>query len=748
MKRKNKRKTNQKPKTAKPKPQVVKQNIGPGEHAGETFVFLKKDVYICCGIFFSTLLVYILTLAPTVFFGDSGELTAAAYNLGIAHPPGYPLYLLLGKLFMLLVPFGDMAMRMNLLSAFFASLTAVMIYLINRALSHGRLVSVSVSLIAAFSFTFWSQAVVAEVYTLSALFFCTLIFFTLLWLKDREERWLLLLALTAGLALTHHVIIALYYPVFFIFILLRNYQFQPKNEESQGPVSLNKKGMRPIEPVRDGPRLLKNWKLIVKTVALFLLPLLLYLYLPIRSAANPLNDWGNPETLSAMMDHITAKQFGGLFLKHGFEGVLFQFKLFTRTLLEQFPLILLILAAIGVIAGLMRQRKAALFFLVLLLVNLSYSIAYYITDIEAHFITLFLLLALFMGMVLHHLHGWIQKNKRPLVHRGAAVILLIIACLPLGFNWKGCDRGGNTLARDYGQNILDSLDPRGVLFIDSEKELFIAAYLRIVEGLRPDVDLYDARQNIFFIPAIKTKGKEEVTVEHLNRFAQEMVAEKRPVYFTNPIFGNFKFADYGVLYRVLPGNGPPPPARDAWAEYDLRGVYETYTDAGSKETAGNYFFKRAAYLAKTNQGDLSGDFIEKALAAAGDRYPILKNIGIFYMQARRHKDAEKLLKKAVKLNPFDSDSYNMLGMSAHYRSATDEALVYYDKALELKENSISPLMNRGMLYEQMGDKEPSVLVKKNYYQKALIDMEHALKIEPSNPATAKIKNRISYKLAR
>ncbi|MQY69884.1 MAG: DUF2723 domain-containing protein [Firmicutes bacterium] len=73
--------------------------------------------------------VYLKTLCPTVYIGDSGELIAAAYTLGIPHPPGYPLYCLLGKLFTLL-PFGTIAYRVNLMSAFFASLTIVLIYLI------------------------------------------------------------------------------------------------------------------------------------------------------------------------------------------------------------------------------------------------------------------------------------------------------------------------------------------------------------------------------------------------------------------------------------------------------------------------------------------------------------------------------------------------------------------------------------------------------------------------------------------
>lgn len=714
MTRKKKRKAKQNSKAVTPKPEPIEQE----PESDRTVLFDKQDTFICCGIFLSTLIVYIFTLAPTVSFGDSGELTAAAYNLGIAHPPGYPLYLLLGKLFMLLVPFGDAAMRMNLMSAFFASLTAVMIYLINRVLDHRRFVSVLVSLTAAFSATFWSQAVVAEVYTLYALFFCTMIFLTLLWVKDKKEHRLLLLALTAGLAMTHHVIAALYFPVFLIFILLEQ------------------------------PRLLKNWKLIVKVTVLFLLPLLLYLYLPVRSASNPLNDWGNPETVSAVMDHVTAKQFSGMFLKYGFDGVLFQLRQFTHALLNQFPFILLILAAMGVIAGWKRERKAALLFLVLLVVNLSYSLAYTITDIEPHFIHIFLIVVLFTGKLFDLTYRRTQEVKNIQIRWAVVVIPAIIALLPLGFNWAKCDQSGNYLARDYGRNMIDSLDKNGVLFIDGEAELFIAAYLKIVENRRPDVEIYDARQNIFYIPAMKEKRREEVTPADLYKFAQKMVSDNRPVYFVNPIFGNLRVAEYGVLYKVLQGTESPAGLPDPWENYERRGLDGTYRDPNARETLGKYFFKRAKYLWKMNRQELSDQFLEKAIAAAGDRHLVLKFAAIFYMETGRREKAESLLKRAVRSDPFDSDDYNMLAMIAHYRADYTGALENYDKAIALRGNSISVLMNRGMLYEQLGDRASDGTVKKRYYQKAYEDVERSVRLEPSNPGIAQVKGRIVQKLNR
>lgn len=678
----------------------------------------KTEWLICCGIFITTLIVYISTLAPTVYFGDGGELTAAAYNLGVAHPPGYPLYLLLGKLFMMLVPLSSIAMRMNLLSAVFASASVVMVYLIGRTLNHQRLPAVLTALIAAFSFTFWTQAVVAEVYTLAALFFLVMIFQTLTWLETKSPRRLMFLALTAGLALTHHVIIALFFPVFLVFILWNQ------------------------------PDLIKkpDWRRIGKIIALFLLPLLLYLYLPIRSAANPPNDWGNPETLSAAVDHIAAKQFGGLFLKHGLDGLMFQLKTFFNALLKQFPFFLFLLTAGGIFAGWKRWKKTVLLFLALALVGVCYSTAYFITDIEAHFIYIFLGLTLLMGFALDRLFSHIQKVQKAPVYWVGAAALIVIALLPFGFNRAECDRSSNYLARNYGQNMLRFLDMNGVLFIDGEAELFPVTYLKIVENLRPDVEVYDVRQNIFPIPPLKDKKVDEASMEIFQQFIREKVKAERPVYFTNPIFENLRYRDYGVLSWVMTAGAPPGGMLDPWDQYNLSGLEGLHLDADARETAGKYYLSRAKYLSRTNQREPSDQFLEKAVAVAHDRPRVLKHVGVFYMQSGRREQAETLVKKAADLFPFDPDVYNMLGMASHYRLDYTAALAHYDKSLGLMKDNISALVNRAMLYEQLGDREADAKKKKGYYQKAYNDLLHSEEIQPSNLSISRLRIRVNKKI--
>lgn len=696
-------------------------------------LFQRSDVFISAGIFAVVLTIYIFTLSPSVYFGDSGELSAAAYNLGIAHPPGYPLYLLLGKIFMLVIPISSAAMKMNLLSAVFGALTAVIFYLINRLLNTAQPTAAAAALIAAFMVTFWTQAVVAEVYTLAAVFFGLMLLFSLLWLKDRKEnkqKWLSWLALTCGLAMTHHVILGVFFPVILLFLLLNR------------------------APLFKKPRLL------VRLILLFLIPLLLYLYLPIRTAANPVNDWGDPEGLRGMIDHITARQFGGLFFKYGLEGVAYQFNSFLDRLWNQLPALLLLISLAGFIPAWRRDRRITLYLSALMITALAYSCAYFISDIEPHFIWVFLILSLFLGQALDFGRDLLQRTGKPIAMKLAIPVLVAITVWPVAANWHTCDRSGFPLARQYGVNLLHSLEKNGVLFIDSERELFLMAYLKIVENQRPDVDVYDLRQNIFLIPAMKVKSKDArktVTIKDLYTFAYGLANEGRPVYFTNPVFGNFKTVDYGLLYRVITPNdlmkqkegqaadAVPEFAKQCWESYLLEAINDGHPDTESRFISGKYNLGLARFFARRSRIDTASEFIDKALTAAGDNHEILKGIAMLYMQHNNQNLAEPLLKKAAKLYPFDPDIYNMLAMTAHSRQDYDGALANYNESIEKMPGNITVYMNRSMLYEQMADKTGNSSLRQIYYTKALKDLDRAEKLEPGNPAISQSRRRISSK---
>src|SRR3972149_12223586 len=173
-------------------------------------------------LFAFTLTIYILTLSRSVYFGDSGEFITAAATLGIAHPPGYPLYTMLAHLFTYL-PFGNLAFRVNLFSAVTSSLTAVVVYLICLKLTKNRIAAISASLFLAFSYLFWLYSLVAEVFSLNALFVALIILISLFIFENpQSKRLFYLLFFVFGLALTNHHTIVLLVPALVFLVLATN----------------------------------------------------------------------------------------------------------------------------------------------------------------------------------------------------------------------------------------------------------------------------------------------------------------------------------------------------------------------------------------------------------------------------------------------------------------------------------------------------------------------------------------------
>ena len=168
-------------------------------------------------IFACSFFVYAHTLCPTVYFGDSGELASAAYTLGIAHSPGYPLYCLLGRAAIGLLPGDSPAVRLNLLSALLASLALAFLYRAVAAAGVSRAVSAAVSLAAGFSPGLWQHAVVAEVYALDALILTGTLALLFVWLETGKGRLIPFLGVVIGLGcanVPHFVLTGLAVAVF------------------------------------------------------------------------------------------------------------------------------------------------------------------------------------------------------------------------------------------------------------------------------------------------------------------------------------------------------------------------------------------------------------------------------------------------------------------------------------------------------------------------------------------------------
>lgn len=155
-------------------------------------------------IFLSTFAIFVSFLTPNVNTGDAGELIASSYFMGVAHPSGYPLYLQIGKLFSFL-PFGNMAFRVALVSAFFSSLSLTLLAgLVQRLTENKPAVFFTVAVLLV-SYSYFTQSVMAKFYTLNLFFILLILFFWLnMFLRGYQENMLYLTAFIFGLITANH----------------------------------------------------------------------------------------------------------------------------------------------------------------------------------------------------------------------------------------------------------------------------------------------------------------------------------------------------------------------------------------------------------------------------------------------------------------------------------------------------------------------------------------------------------------
>src|SRR5437867_3833038 len=335
----------------------------------------SRAEFLCASmVFLAALLLYSWTLAPTVTLVDSGELIVVAHGLGVAHPPGFPLWVLLAHLASL-VPLGNVAMRVNCSSALFAALASAMLTLVVAELmitasylaaskrrkksaqqskkaqdsGIGHLLvfapALGAGLLMAFSRTLWFYATITEVYALNTLLILVIFFLMLRWrrriIADRRgtsaaidagqatsaitvhDAFLYVAAFVFGLALgVHHVTVALILPAL-------------------GLIVYRTEGLRFFTSRR------LMYAALISTGAL----VAVYTYLPFAASRSPIINWGNPRSLQEIWWHVTGRQYR-VFLSFSPSMMGTQFVEFCRMLLREFGPAWLPLSLVLAFAGL------------------------------------------------------------------------------------------------------------------------------------------------------------------------------------------------------------------------------------------------------------------------------------------------------------------------------------------------------------------------------------------------------------
>lgn len=208
--------------------------------------------------------IYFALQVESIYGGDAGDLVSAIIVSGVAHPPGYPLYTMLGILLTKVISFGTIAYRVGFLSSIPGILTLIILYDLIVYLSQRYFIAFLTSLLLAFTYPFWLYSEVVEVFSLNNFFLVLLLSLSIHYLKEKKSKYIFLIFFVLGLSLSHHHIILFLLPSV-IFLIWQNKQL----------ISLRHIGLIFI---------------------IFLIGLIFYLYPVVSSLSSPSINWQGPPT--------------------------------------------------------------------------------------------------------------------------------------------------------------------------------------------------------------------------------------------------------------------------------------------------------------------------------------------------------------------------------------------------------------------------------------------------------------------
>ena len=476
---------------------------------------------------------YAVTLARTTQFWDTSEYIATAHIMGIPHPPGNPLFVVLARAWeLLLAPTGlSVAVRINLFSATMSALAHGFWFLVMHrvaAFMTGsrtvRLVVASVAvLVSATAFTVWNQSNVNEkVYTVSLFTIAFLSWLAFRWRdnlgRGKDDNLILLMVFVLALSVGNHLMAFLVAPSLAIFIIMV------------------------------APRTLLNWRLYAAGILVAAIGLSIHLFLPLRASLDPIINEADPSTWTALVESLTRKQYDkpSMFSDPTSPGMPRTLSLFIAQVgnyLQYFdwqwarsvagpdplfgglrPLFTLLFGALGAYGAWAHYRKdrTSWAFVGILFLTLSVGLTFYLNfkygysyakdrfpAMEMHevrerdyfFIVGFSVWGLWAGLGIAALWQRLADavSARLDAARGddalagmrraqlVAAPVLALALIPLVFNWTWASRAHDYAARDWAYNLLMSVEPYGVLFTNGDNDTFPLWYLQEVEGIRRDV---------------------------------------------------------------------------------------------------------------------------------------------------------------------------------------------------------------------------------------------------------------------
>ncbi len=503
------------------------------------------------------LAIYLVTLAPTTAFWDTSEYIAAAKVLGIPHPPGNPLFVIMAHTFGLLPLAGSYAERINLFAATTSAAAAGLWFLVAERWLRGivpvRLARYAAAfggvLVSATSWTVWNQSTVNEkVYTVSLLSIAVVMWLVVHWGDDEpgphRDRWLVLIAYVLALTSTNHLMGFLALPALLVYVVWTDWRtlsrpwaivtfyalllavsgkwiamLQPGSAEGGIilVVSLAVAGYALWRSPRD-PLVYLGLLAVVVGVSLN------YVWLPMRAGQYPPINEGEPIGFfsQALRDVLNRVQYGkpGLTERQAtFSGQLGNFwQYFTWQFARDWGRLsgvaTAVFAVLGLsgLAALWKSDRRAGIAGIALLSTLSVGLVYYmnfkygfsqyadqanipreVRERDYFFVGSFAVFGAFIacgiGALMQSIVDGLRDRGSVKARWAVATPVLGLALIPLFGNHATASRAHETMARDFAYDMLNSVEPYGVLITAGDNDTFPLWYAQEVEGIRPDVTL-------------------------------------------------------------------------------------------------------------------------------------------------------------------------------------------------------------------------------------------------------------------
>jgi len=527
---------------------------------GDSVKILSGDrvsLLISLFVFLTSFAVYFKTMAPTVSFWDCGEFIACAYILGIPHPPGSPLFVLLGRIFTMIPLFDQIAARVNFISVLTSALTVWLGYLVivklitrwdgddqNLWLRMGRYAGGMVgSFFLAFSMTFWSNAVEAEVYGVSMLLMMLILFLSLIWMETRNtpkgDRLLVLMVYLGLLSTGIHMTVYMVMPAVFLLIVLTDrrklldWRFWLTGlvlvlvVHSVTPFLISLGVWLLLTLIFTlSAKAKKSWALCFWITFAGVMGYSTQLFIPIRASLNPAINENNPSNWQSFKRFLERKQYGEqsmisrMFYRRGTWANQFGTKErmgFWGFFREQYMpksmwMVPLFLGLWGIWEQIRRRKREGVMLLFLILACTVGLVLYMnfadgtrpdpltgqiirleVRDRDYFFTPGFMFFALAMGLgtfgVIKNLGDLFVKRFKPFqpILGIIVAVLLALPLLALKKNYHRNDRTGNWIPYDYAYNHLMGCDKDGMLVTNGDNDTFPLWFLQNVEKIRQDV---------------------------------------------------------------------------------------------------------------------------------------------------------------------------------------------------------------------------------------------------------------------